>query len=443
MASAAEIPHDTYIPTVDPLDFHYELPAERIAAHPLAERDRSRLLVCAAQSATIQHTLFANVAGFIPDDALLVVNVTRVVRARIVLARPTGGRVEIFLLEPAGHGDGAGLDPAVALAAHGEGRWVCLVGGARKFERAGELVVEYPVDGAEPLRLRATLHERRADGFVVAFTWSPTHISFAEVLERAGQVPLPPYIDRQADQGDVEGYQTVYARQDGAVAAPTAGLHFTPTVLETLRAKGVARAELTLHVGAGTFRPFKGDVREHAMHEERVEVSAATLAVLLQQAERREQGPGAPFVVVGTTSLRTLESLYWFGVRLALGEARDAQELRVDQWDPYRLSAINTNLPTVRHALNAVAEWLGGIGASAVRGRTGIMIVPGYQPRMCDALLTNFHQPESTLLLLVGALLGRDLWRRVYAEALAGGYRFLSYGDSSLLVLNEQRMRWG
>ncbi|HVZ40332.1 MAG TPA: S-adenosylmethionine:tRNA ribosyltransferase-isomerase [Candidatus Kapabacteria bacterium] len=428
-----------YLPIVDPAAYHYDLPADRIAEHPLAERDRSRLLVCSIPDGAISHHRFRDLEEMIPAGAMLVLNTTRVVRARIVMHRATGGRVELFLLEPAG----AVRDPALALAAHGESRWLCMVGGARKLEREPILRGTFRSGDGRGVELRAHLEGRSEEGCTILFTWQPADESFASVLELAGRVPLPPYIHREAaTDADAGSYQTVYAEQEGAVAAPTAGLHFTPGLLGALDAKGVLQTRIALHVGAGTFRQVKGDILHHEMHRERIAVGRPALGSLLEQARRRDASPeAAPFVIVGTTGLRTVESLYWFGIRLLAGECGGMAELDVEQWDPYRLAAAMPGLPSLPEALAAVDGWAVARGMEVITGRTGIMIVPGYTFHACDALITNFHQPESTLILLVGAMLGRDLWRRLYQEALATGYRFLSYGDGSLLVLDPLRMR--
>ncbi len=422
----------SFIPSVSLAEYHYELPADRIATHPLAERDSSRLLVCALAGGAIGHRTFTDLPSLLPRDAMLIINSTRVVRARIIMQRRSGGRVEIFLLEPLLPSS----DPARALIAQGESTWVCMVGGARKLAREGELRGRAMMDDGVELELSASLAGEHPDGFLVRFVWSPATLSFAEVLETVGRIPLPPYIKRDVTGDDAATYQTVYAREEGAVAAPTAGLHFTPALLGSLAARGVAIEQVALHVGAGTFKQVKGEVAAHEMHQERISVARASLGAIIAHARRRETSACAPFVLVGTTSLRTMESLYWFGVKLIAGDHPGGDELLVEQWDPYRLAAQvgEEHLPSQAEALGAVERWLLERDLPAVAGRTGIMIVPGYRFRVCDALITNFHQPESTLILLVGALLGRDLWRHVYDTALAGGYRFLSYGDACLFI---------
>ena len=431
-------PH-SYIPTVSADDFAYELPEERIALRPLQVRDTSRLLVCDVPTGEIEHRTFADLPTLIPPDAMLILNDTRVVRARIVMRKETGGRVEIFLLEPLEPSH----DPALALAARGEAVWQCLIGGARKIRGDGRVTGVFDYRG-ERVELTATVEAAGGDGFGVRFRWTPVSLTFAEVLEGAGRIPLPPYIHREADDADAETYQTVYAEQEGAVAAPTAGLHFTAETLDALARQGNVVERVTLHVGAGTFRQVKeGAVDRHEMHQERIAVDRRVLAAMTEHARRRRDSEGAPFVLVGTTTLRVVESLYWFGVRLIRsdGGANELEELDLDQWDPYRLAAEDPSLPDMVEALEAVERWRSIMGLNPITGSTRIFIVPGYRFRGCDALITNVHQPESTLVLLVGALLGRDLWRKVYDEALSHDYRFLSYGDSSLLAAGRMRLR--
>lgn len=424
-----------YIPVVRLADYDYALPEERIAFAPLTDRSRSRLLVCNAVDGSIAHRRFTDLVDIIPSGATLVLNDTRVVRARLLLHKESGGKVEILLIDPVE----PSRDPALALAAQGESLWRCMVGGLKKLRSGGAVRAPFRAtdsdgESAEGM-LSAEVEEVRDDGVLVRFRWKPEHLAFAEVIERIGHVPLPPYIRRDDLPEDVSSYQTVYAEHDGAVAAPTAGLHFTPPMLDALEHKGVDILRVTLHVGAGTFAPVKGDrADEHAMHDERIAVSRKALVRLLDAALRRET-TGAPLVVVGTTSLRTLESLYWFGVRLQRNEIDpEASEIAVAQWDPYRLERDDPELPSLPDALREVLSWSSERGLESISGVTRLMILPGYRFHACDALVTNFHQPGSTLILLVAAFLGDDLWRRAYAAALAEGYRFLSYGDSSILI---------
>ena len=379
-------------------DYVYALPDARIAKHPPAERGDSKLLVY--RGGQITHRPFRAIADELPADALLVFNDTRVIPARIVLHKPTGARVEVFLLEP--------LLPS---AAHEEVMnstaactWRCMIGNARKW-RIGT-ALRHP-----DLAFAATRTARDE----VRFAW--TGATFGELLTAIGRLPLPPYIDRAVEAADRERYQTVYARAEGAVAAPTAGLHFTDEVLAELSARGLRREHVTLHVSAGTFQPVKSEnVAEHPMHREQVWVHRRTVDALLE---------ARPTIPVGTTSLRTLESLYWFGVRLhhGLGDG-----FAVRQNDPYELEPIDA-----AEALRLVRDHMDAGGLERIGGQTEVFFYPGYAFRVCDGLVTNFHQPGSTLVLLVAAFIGED-WRAVYEAALGEGYRFLSYGDSSLLL---------
>lgn len=413
------MPPPSFLRTMDPRDlsiqdFAYQLPAERIAAHPLADRDSSRLLQY--QNGRISDHHFRDLPGLLPEGSLLVMNDTRVVNARLLFRRDTGAVIEVFCLEPDGDGS-----VEQAFQQRGEVVWRCALGNAKRWKEdvLGQL---YRAPRGE-VQLFAQRLGRVEGSERVRLSWLPEALTFAEVLERAGDIPLPPYLQREAEAADTERYQTVYARHAGSVAAPTAGLHFTPALLEALRANGVEQHRLTLHVGAGTFLPVKSDTMAgHAMHQERVQVKRATVQAFADALGVR------PVVAVGTTTLRTLESLYWHGVAILRGA--DPQALDVAQWDPY--GHAEEALPTAREALVAVGQWMDRRDFDEVAGSTKLLIAPGCRVRMADALITNFHQPQSTLLLLVAAFIGPD-WRRVYEHALDHGYRFLSYGDGSLL----------
>ncbi len=397
-------------------DFTYDLPPGRIAPAPLPDRAASRLLV--SRGGALHDKSFRDLPGELPPGALLVFNDTKVVRARLLAHRPTGGAVELFCLEPvAPH---RALEPALAQTA--ACAWRCLVGNGRRWKE-GPVAVAFAAPDGRPATLWATRRAREAGGTaLIDFRWEPAGLAFAEVLQAAGHLPLPPYLGRPDTAADAVRYQTVYAAHEGAVAAPTAGLHFTPGLLAELAAQGFATARLTLHVGAGTFQPVKAArMAEHPMHAEPFLVTAALLRQLLAHRPR-------PVVAVGTTSLRTLESLYWLGAALAAGTA-PGPTLAVDQWQPY------DNAPDIapEAALEALLSYLAATGTDTLQASTRLLIVPGYRFRLVQGLITNFHQPESTLLLLVAALLG-PAWRRAYDHALAAGYRFLSYGDSSLLL---------
>ena len=399
-------------------DFHYELPAIRIAPEPLPDRAASRLLVY--RGGAIQNKTFRDLPGELPAGALLIFNDTRVVRARLLARRPTGGVVELFCLEPvAPH---RALEPALQQTGHAT--WRCLVGNGRRW-RSGPVQLDFTTEAGQPATLWAERQASEASGTsLIDLRWEPVALPFAEVLRAAGHLPLPPYLNRPDTAQDAVRYQTVYAAREGAVAAPTAGLHFTPDVLAALAAQGTASGYVTLHVGAGTFQPVKAaTMADHPMHAEPIIVQASLLRQLLTHIA----APGAgPLLAVGTTSLRTLESLYWLGAALA---RNPAAPLVVGQWQPYEPAA---DLPATA-ALLALLAHLETTGSEALEASTQLLIAPGYRFRLVQGLITNFHQPESTLLLLVAALLGPG-WRAVYDHALAHGYRFLSYGDSSLLL---------
>ncbi|WP_151089441.1 S-adenosylmethionine:tRNA ribosyltransferase-isomerase [Hymenobacter baengnokdamensis] len=400
-------------------DFHYDLPADRIAPEPLPDRAASRLLV--SRQGVISDTVFRELPGELPADSLLIFNDTRVVRARLLAQRPSGGRVELFCLEPvAPH---RAIEPALQQTS--ACTWRCLVGNGRRW-KSGPVSLEFTVDN-QPATLWAERQAIEVGGeSLVDFRWEPATLPFAEVLRAAGHLPLPPYLHRPDTATDAVRYQTVYAAHEGAVAAPTAGLHFTPELLAELAERGIATGHVTLHVGAGTFQPVKAEtMADHSMHAEPIIVQASLLRQLLAHRPH-------PVIAVGTTSLRTLESLYWLGATL-VRQPTAAAELRVTQWQPYAPLAPGETDVAPEAALQALLHHLDATGSAAIEASTQLLIAPGYRFRLAQGLITNFHQPESTLLLLVSALLGPD-WRRVYTHALNHGYRFLSYGDSSLLL---------
>jgi S-adenosylmethionine:tRNA ribosyltransferase-isomerase len=401
-------------------DFHYDLPAERIAPEPLAERAASKLLV--SRQGTLTDKRFRDLPGELPADSLLIFNDTRVVRARLLAQRPTGGVVELFCLEPVAPHRAIEL----ALQQTGASTWRCLVGNGRRW-KSGPVSLTFSFAG-QPATLWAERQAVEAGGeSLIDFRWEPSSLPFAEVLRAAGHLPLPPYLHRSDTAADAVRYQTVYAAHEGAVAAPTAGLHFTPEVLADLAARGIASGYITLHVGAGTFQPVKAEtMADHPMHAEPIIVQASLLRQLLGHRPR-------PVIAVGTTSLRTLESLYWLGAALVRHPANSGAELRVGQWQPYTPLAPGEEEVAPEAALQALLAYLDATGSAAVEASTQLLIAPGYRFRLVQGLVTNFHQPESTLLLLVSALLGPG-WRAIYDHALRHGYRFLSYGDSSLLL---------
>ena len=399
-------------------DFTYPLPAGRIAPEPLPDRAASRLLV--SRGGIISDRTFRDLPGELPAGALLIFNDTRVVRARLLARRPTGGQVELFCLEPVAPHRSLEL----ALQQVGHCTWRCLVGKGRRW-KDGPVRLEFETTDGQPATLHAERQTQEAGTALIDFRWEPAGLPFAEVLRAAGHLPLPPYIDRPDTAADAVRYQTVYAAAEGAVAAPTAGLHFTPEILTELRARGFAAGHVTLHVGAGTFQPVKAArMADHPMHAEPIIVTAALLRQLLAHQPN-------PVIAVGTTSLRTLETLYWLGVGLLLAPAEPA-ELLVTQWQPYEQAQAAAEISPAE-ALVALLRCLEARGTDTLEASTRLLIAPGYRFRLVRGLVTNFHQPESTLLLLVAALLGPG-WRAVYDHALAHDYRFLSYGDSSLLL---------
>lgn len=395
-------------------DFLYDLPNERIARYPLAERDASKLLIWKDHRITQTH--YRDLAAHIPSGSLLVFNNTRVVEARLLFQKPTGGVIEIFCLEPSG----IYPDITTAMATRGSVEWQCLVGGASKWKK-GQVLEKRITQGDTHLLLQARCTGKEAGHFIISFSWEPASLSFASLLHAAGAIPLPPYLKREAETADAERYQTIFAREEGSVAAPTAGLHFTDHILQQLEVKNIRKAELTLHVGAGTFKPVQADTMEdHDMHAEWIDVNRSTLIQL------RDQLPGI-IIPVGTTSLRTIESLFWMGVKLLEGKGDTAFQLQ--QWEAYDLAG---TIFSARQALDALIHYLDENKRDRLIARTQIIIAPGYRFRLAKALITNFHQPASTLLLLVSAITG-TAWREIYTYALENDFRFLSYGDGSLL----------
>lgn len=401
---------------IDINDFNYNLPDERIAKFPLAERSSSKLLIY--EDGNIAESNFRNVADYLPAGAMLIFNNTRVVRARIVMHKASGARIEVFCLEP--HNP---ADYERAFAIKGESEWSCIVGNLKKWKE-GEVGIDFEYNGEEH-RLRAEIVERGTREHIIRFRWS-AEITFGQLLETLGRIPIPPYLNRDSEELDNTRYQTVYARFEGSVAAPTAGLHFTPELIATMRDKGFSFEEVTLHVGAGTFLPVKDDdAAQHAMHTEHFIIRRATLENILLNAGN--------IVAVGTTSVRTLESLTALAWRIR--ECGTPNEERVvGQWELYDIPAA--------FGCKEVAETLIGYmrdnGLEQIKAATQIMITPlGYHFRIVNYIITNFHQPKSTLLLLVSAYVG-DNWKRIYDYALANDFRFLSYGDSSLLKVTRK-----
>jgi len=395
-------------------DFTYSLPEERIAKYPLAERDASKLLIYKEKD--ISEDIYKNIADHIPSDSLLVFNNTKVVEARLLFQKPTGGVIEIFCLEP--HEQYP--DISSAMLQHEKVLWHCLIGGASKWKH-GQILEKKISYNSNEIVLKTRYIEKTGDSFVVELSWNDPSFSFAEVLHLFGVIPLPPYIKREAEASDAERYQTVYAHYEGSVAAPTAGLHFTNTVFEKLNEKNIQKDFVTLHVGAGTFKPVKAEVmREHEMHAEHFTVSRSLIQNLIDHPDKN-------IIAVGTTSLRTLESLYWLGVKQST--VNSSQSLEITQWEVY--DHVGINIPA-KEALENLMKWMDERDLNNLTAKTQIIIAPGYQFKIVNSLVTNFHQPQSTLLFLVAAFIGND-WRKVYKYALENNFRFLSYGDGSLL----------
>lgn len=391
-------------------DYNYPLPDHRIAKHPLAAREQCKLL-CYKVGGEISEGHFYDVPAVLPEKAMLVYNNTRVINARLRFRKATGSTIEIFCLEPV-----APCDYQLIFQTTQSCTWLCLVGNSKRWKQ-GPLTQEIEVDG-KTVTLEANRGERRGNSFEIEFSWNGS-VTFASILEAIGEIPIPPYLNRGTESTDSADYQTVYSHIDGSVAAPTAGLHFTDEVLAECDKRGITRRELTLHVGAGTFQPVKSEnIGEHEMHHEFISVQRSLLVDLIN-AE-------GPVVAVGTTSVRTLESLYYVGQVLETNPDADEEMLTVKQWMPYSTPCeIST-----KKALQNVVDYLDRHHAEAYMGSTQLMIAPGFQYRIISGMITNFHQPQSTLLLLVSAFVGVDHWRAIYDYALDHDFRFLSYGDA-------------
>lgn len=398
--------------------YTYDLPEERIAKFPLANRDESKLLVY--KNHRIEESTYQQLPDHLPENTLLVLNNTKVVEARLRFEKSNGSPIEIFCLEP----DTVYPDISSAMLEKGKVNWKCLVGGARKWKEEWiHLRIRKP--DHTWLLIKARKLAQQADAFLIELVWDDDTLSFAEVLHFAGQIPLPPYLNRAPEESDKERYQTIYARMDGSVAAPTAGLHFTERLFAKLAGKQIRKEFITLHVGAGTFKPVKSPTLEtHEMHAEFLDITDQFLEKLLQQTNQN-------IVAVGTTSLRTLESLYWIGVKTCKNPLSRPEDLHISQWEPYER---NEDIPAGT-AIGALLAWMKLNQLKRLITKTQIIIAPGYRFRIINGLITNFHQPQSTLLLLIAAITGSD-WRDIYQYALDHDFRFLSYGDGCLLWLD-------
>ena len=414
-------------------DYNYDLPDERIAKFPIAQRDHSKLLVY--KHGEVSDDVFHHLPTYLPQGALMIFNNTKVIQARLHFRKETGALIEVFLMEPA-----EPTDYELMFQTTGHCSWLCMIGNLKKWKE-GSLKRDFEIKGNK-LTLSATMRRGDALGseaqemvakgggtnYWVDFDWDNDKVSFAEILEAVGELPIPPYLNRKTEESDKTTYQTVYSKIKGSVAAPTAGLHFTDAVLKDLDAHGIDREEVTLHVGAGTFKPVKSlEIEGHQMHTEYIVVHRRSLEKLIKHECR--------VIAVGTTSVRTIESLYYMGVHLLKHPEANEEDLHVKQWDPYELSEDGNLVDgiTPMQAIQAIIDYLDRNGLEALHSSTQIIIAPGYQYKIVKMLVTNFHQPQSTLLLLVSAFLKGD-WKKVYDYALLHDFRFLSYGDSSLLI---------
>lgn len=412
-------------------DYDYPLPDERIAKFPLSKRDHSKLLLY--KHGEVGEDVFCNLPKYLPKNALMVFNNTRVIQARMHFRKETGALIEIFLMEPA-----QPTDYELMFQTNQQCSWLCMIGNLKKWKE-GTLKRAFQINGHD-LVLTATVNRTKTNAAVaggtnhwVDFVWDNCHVTFAEILEAVGELPIPPYLNRETEESDKQTYQTVYSKVKGSVAAPTAGLHFTQNVLHDIDKAGITRDELTLHVGAGTFKPVKSsEIEGHNMHSEYVVVYRHTIENLLSH--------NCKAIAVGTTSVRTLESLYYMGVKLERNSNATEDDLHVEQWEPYEqehnsngLILVNGTPVSVERALQNLLSYLDNNGLTALHTSTQIIIAPGFTYKIVQMLVTNFHQPQSTLLLLVSAFLGGN-WRKVYNYALENNFRFLSYGDSSLLI---------
>jgi len=394
-------------------DFTYDLPAEKIATHPAAERDLSKLLIF--KKGELTEDIYKNIAQHLPENLLLVFNNTKVIPARVLFKKDTGAIIEIFCLEPYEQ------EYASVMSKKSSATWKCLIGGAGKWKQ-GNLQKKIIINNEEVV-LTVRVKENLTDSYVAQFNWIPNHYSFAEIIEYAGAMPLPPYIKREVEIGDKERYQTIYAEHRGSVAAPTAGLHFTADVFSSLKEKNIKPDYVTLHVGAGTFKPVKAATMDkHEMHAEWIDVSLETIQNINFHLDKN-------ITAVGTTSLRTIESLYWMGLKICLKEDINLYELEIKQWEVY--DDLSMKSITAKEALGSLLSWMKQNELQRLFIKTQILIAPGYHFKIANALITNFHQPRSTLLLLVAAIT-KD-WKKMYDHALKNDFRFLSYGDGCLL----------
>ena len=398
-------------------DFDYDLPEEKIAVYPLNQRDQSKLLIY--KDGTISEDIYRNITDHLPENSFLVFNDTKVIKARILFQKITGAVIEIFCLEPYEKIN----DYAVVLQQKNSTKWKCMIGGAGKWKEK-YLEKIFFIKGEE-ITMKGALIEKLNDAYVVELSWNPGNYSFAEIIEHAGETPLPPYIKRKAEESDAEKYQTIYSHYEGSVAAPTAGLHFTEEIFTALKKKNIETGFVTLHVGAGTFKPVKSaNMEGHEMHAEWIDVSTKFIEQLIGNISQ-------PVFCVGTTSVRTVESLYWMGLKTFLNPEIEIEKLKINQWEVYE-TTLKDNLCSTAKALQSLLIYLKNKKTDRLFIQTQIIITPGYEFKITNGIITNFHQPKSTLLLLVSAMIG-EKWKDIYDYALNNQFRFLSYGDGCLI----------
>jgi S-adenosylmethionine:tRNA ribosyltransferase-isomerase len=398
-------------------DFDYHLPEEKIAVYPLPERDQSNLLIYEKEK--ISEDIYRNIADHLPEKSFLIFNDTKVIKARILFQKKTGSVIEIFCLEPCEKIN----DYAVVLSQKNSTRWKCMIGGAGKWKE--KFLEKEIIINENKILLKAELVEKLSDAYVVELSWNPGNFSFADIIDHAGETPLPPYIKRKAEESDAERYQSIYSHYEGSVAAPTAGLHFTDEIFSSLKEKNIETGFVTLHVGAGTFKPVKSSNMEgHEMHAEWINVSTKFLKQLIGNISHE-------VFCVGTTSVRTVESLYWMGLKTFLNPDISFADLKINQWEVYE-EPLKNNSCTPKESLQSLLNYLQNKKTERLFIQTQIIIAPGYEFKIISGMVTNFHQPKSTLLLLVAAMIGDD-WKKIYDYALTNEFRFLSYGDGSLI----------
>ncbi len=399
-------------------DFDYLLPEDKIALRQLPDRAQSKLLVCDINNQKITHSYFRNIASFLKKSDLLIINNSKVIPARLMMQKPSGKKCEILLLEQDDN-----FQNNYSSSRSSTAQWKCLIGG--KKIRVGDKFI--PIQKNNEFFFEAEIITKNLNEAIVEFNYKPEDLSFGQILEFFGSMPLPPYIKRETEDSDKTSYQTVYAKTDGSVAAPTAGLHFTEEILNELNQKGIQITEITLHVGAGTFLPIKNDdPKSHKMHSERFSISLNTIKLIRNQI----QNNSGRIIPVGTTAVRTLESIYWLGAKI-VSSKKQIKHIEIEQWCWFELDKLN--IPVIE-SLDSIINWAQSHKLEEIVGKTSLFIVPGYNFKIIDSMITNFHLPKTTLILLVSAFTGKNLWKAIYNEALDNNYRFLSYGDTSLLM---------